>query len=347
MPFVRPAGGPLIRPARHPSDRKISRSFHMRRATLALGCLLTCVGLSFSQDKKPDVDEGPDTPLKLVRKLRAAGLVDLAVMRLEELKTKPGLLDKDDQALIPFELAKIRPEEASRETDDSRRAGLIGQARTSFRDFIAADPKNPMAAEAQVELAHLSSLQAKSQLSKANRVENKEAKALEFSRARPDFTNAINLYQGAITNIDNRLKGLAGDDKTKKLALRLQEAKEQAELDTAVLRIELARTYVGEEEKTQRGEGIDKAQKEFDKLAEKYAGTRIGFLASVWSWQCAFDNGDSGKAVPANEKIVSTNSNNPKAADAVRLARYFGIEHVFEADTSKDTTPTGKFVRTE
>src|SRR5262249_50281613 len=38
---------------------------------------------------------------------------------------------------------------------------------------------------------------------------------------------------------------------------------------------------------------------------------------------------------------------NRDAADAVRLASYFGIEHVFEADSAKDTTPGGKFIRTE
>lgn len=307
----------------------------MRRASLALGLLLAFAAPSFAQ--------GP-SQLELVRALRSSGMVDLAIQRLEELKNKPGLLTPDEAKLIPLELARIRLEEASRETEDARRASLIGQARLSFKEFITANPTHPMAAQANVELARLSSLQAKGLLSKANRIENKDAKALEFSRARPDFTNAINLYLSAILNLENRLKNV---DEKDPLNAELKRSKAQAELDAAVLRYELALTFIGDDESRQKGEEVDKAQKEFDKLANRYSNTRIGHLASVWSWQCAFVNGDAGKAVPAIEKFIATNRNNRDAADAVRLASFFGIEHVFEADTSKDTSPGAKFIRTE
>jgi hypothetical protein len=306
----------------------------MRRALLALGFSLAATPLFADQPSQ----------LELVRALRTSGLVDLAVQRLEELKNKKGLLSAEEAKLIPLELARIKLEEASRESEDSRRASLIGQAKNSFDEFIRNNPTHPMAAQANVEIARLFALQAKGQLSRGNRLESKEAKALEFSRARPDFNTAINRYQGAITNLDNRLKGLDAKDP---VAVELTRSRAQAELDAAILRYDLALTYIGEDENRQKGEEIDKAQKEFDKLASKYANSRIGHLAAVWSWQCSFTNGDAGKAVPAIEKFIATNKANRDAADAVRLASFFGIEHVFEADNAKDTTPGGKFIRTE
>ncbi len=307
----------------------------MRRALLSLGLSLS-LGISANAQQP--------SQLELVRALRAAGMVDLAIQRLEELRTKPNLLTADEVRLIPLELARIRLEEASSESEDARRASLIFQARGSFEEFIKANPMHPMAAQANVEIARLFALQAKGQLSKANRIENREAKALEFSRARPNFTTAFNRYQGAITNLENRLKTL---DEKDPLNAELKRSKAQAELDAAVLQYEMALTFIGEDETRQKGEGVDKAQKAFDKIADRYPNIRIGFLASVWTWQCAFVNGEASKAVPAIEKFIAANRNNRDAADAVRLAGFFGIEHVFEADGAKDTTPGGKFIRTE
>jgi hypothetical protein len=66
----------------------------------------------------------------------------------------------------------------------------------------------------------------------------------------------------------------------------------------------------------------------------------------VWAWQCGFIIGDAAKAVPNIEKFATANRQNREAADAVRLAAYFGIEHTFESETAKDA-PGGKFLRTE
>ena len=85
----------------------------MRRVLLALASVLA---ISFPLQAQPD------SPLDLVRALRAAGMVDLAVQRLEELRAKPDKLSPAEVQILPLELARIRLEEASRETDDSRRA---------------------------------------------------------------------------------------------------------------------------------------------------------------------------------------------------------------------------------
>ena len=307
----------------------------MRQAILVLGFSLALAISANAQQA---------SQLELVRALRSAGMVDLAIQRLDELRAKPNLLTPEEVKLIPLELARIRLEEASRESEDARRASLIFQARGSFEEFIKANPTHPMAAQANVEIARLFALQAKGQLSKANRIENREAKALQFSRARPDFTTAYNRYQGAITNLENRLKTL---DEKDPLHAELKRSKAQAELDAGVLQYELALTFIGEDEARQKSEGVDKAQKAFDKIADRNPNVRIGYLAGVWSWQCGFVNGESAKAVPAIEKFIVANRNNREAADAVRLAGFFGIEHVFDSDGAKDTTPGGKYIRTE
>ena len=307
----------------------------MRRVTLALGLSVALATPSFAQLA---------SPLELVRALRQNGLVDLAVQRLEELKANPALISPEEAKLIPLELARIRLEEAARESEDSRRATLIGQARASFDEFIRANPTHPMAAQANVEIARLLALQAKGQLSRGNRQESAEAKALEFSRARPDFTTAINRYKSAIVNLDTRIKKLDANDP---LAAELTGSKAQAELDAAVLQYELGLTFVGEDERRQRGEAIDKAQKAFEALATTYANQRVGYLAQVWALQCGFVLGEGAKAVPAIEKFAAANRGNREAADAVRLAGFFGIEHAYEADTGKETSPAAKFVRAE
>jgi outer membrane protein assembly factor BamD (BamD/ComL family) len=307
----------------------------MRRAFLALG-----LSVVFAV---PAVAERP-SQLELVRALRQAGLVDLAIQRLEELKAKPGLLTAEEAQIVPLELARIRLEEASRETEDSRRTSLIGMARASFDEFIKNNATHPMAAQANVEIARLYALQAKGQLSRANRLENREAKALEFSRARPDFVTAINRYKGAITNLENRLKKVDAKDP---LAAELLRSKAQAELDAAVLRYDLALTFIGEDETRQKGEEVAKAQKEFDGIASKYSNTRIGHLANVWSSQCSFINGDEAKAILAIDNFVKANRGNREAAEAIRLAGFFGIEHVYSGYTDKETTPAAKFMRTE
>jgi len=304
----------------------------MRRALFALATIFAIACPSFAQT---------DSPLELVRALRASGLVDLAVMKLEELRADPSKLKPAEAQILPLELARIRLEEASRETDDGRRATLIGQARGAFEEFLKNNPTHPMAAQANVEIARLLALQAKARLSRGNRLEG-SAKALEYSRARPNFTEAINRYQGAIVNLENRIKGL---DEKDPLAIELNRSKAQAELDAVVLQYELALSFAADDETRQRAEQLDKAQKAFEKLISKYSEKRVGYLATVWSLQTANMLGDA-KALPNLDRFVNAQRNNREAADAIRLASFFGIEHTYAADTPKEN-PAQKFQRTE
>jgi hypothetical protein len=281
--------------------------------------------------------------------LRAAGQVELAVQKLEELRAKPAGLTPEEVQILPLELARIRLEAASRETEDSRRATLMAQARSAFEEFLKNNPDHPMAAQANVEIARLLALQAKARLSRAGRAEG-EAKALEYSKVRPDFNQAIARYQGAIVNLDNRIKKLDAQTQAKKekespLAAELKRSKAQAELDATVLQFDLGMTYIGDDERKQRGEAMDKARKAFEKLAGQYVDTRVGHLARVWALQSRYTMGEE-KVVAELNRYVSANRPVREAADAIRLAGFFGIQHTYEANVPKET-PAQRFRRTE
>jgi hypothetical protein len=300
------------------------------------------------EPEEPKVVEAKDEPLKtdspfdLVRKLRENGLIDLATLRLNELKDKPGLLPPELAPLVLFEIAKNKIEEAGRETDDARRDGLILQAREAFAAFIQAHPKHPRVAQANVEIARLAALQAKALLSRAARLEG-DARAEEYSKARPVFDTAITRYKQGTAALEEAIKKLPeGSAQTDELT----EAKHQAELDTAVLEFEKGRTFTTEGERPQRSAGIDRAKKMFSALADKYAGQRVGFLADVWAQQCDYENGDP-RAAQVIARRATAQQGNKAAADAVRLAGFFGIQHAFETDDGKDTTPAGKYQRTD
>ena len=132
----------------------------MRRAPLALALSLALTSSAFAQ---------LPSPLDLVRGLRSAGLVDLAILRLGELTAKPGLLTPDEVKLVALEMARIRLEQAARESEDGKRAALLAQARGEFDTFIRDNAGHPMVAQANVDLARLLALQAKTQAGRANR----------------------------------------------------------------------------------------------------------------------------------------------------------------------------------
>lgn len=270
------------------------------------------------------------SPLELVRGLRGAGLTDLALERIQELKAKPAGLTADEQKILGLEVARTRIEQANQETEDGKRVALLAQAKSEFEAFTKANPTHPLAAQAQMEIARLISINAKGLLSKGRRLESKEARALEFSKVRPEFDKAIAQYTGAVTTIENQLKKLDPKDAN---AIELARSLQQALLDSAILRYEKSKTFVGEGEGAKQSEEILKAQKAFESIANKYTGTPSGYLASVWQTQCDYEILDPAKASKSITDFIIANRSNRDAADAVRQAQYFKIEHIDRAET--------------
>jgi hypothetical protein len=288
----------------------------MRRASIVLaGCLFLTTPLAAQLP----------SPYELVRGLRTAGLVDLAAQRLEELKAKPGALNPEDLKIYSLELARTRLEQAAVEPDDAKRIALLGQARSEFDTFIKTQPQHPLIVQANVEIARLLALQGKAQLSKAKRSDEK-SRPQEMTTARNLFQEAITNYQKATTALANQIKGM---DAKSPLQQELEESRLQATLDTGILLTEQAQTFA---EQRQKSDNILKAQKLFDQLADEHANHRVGKLAHVWSLQCQYEIVDPAKSVSTMEKYEQTNRNNRAANEAVRLARFFAIQHIFESD---------------
>ncbi len=298
----------------------------MRRAILAFAIPLLSASASFAQ---------LDSPLKLVRGLRDAGMADLALERLEELKAKPGALSPEELKVLPLDVAGIRLEQALQEVEDGKRLALTAQAQGEFEAFIKANPAHPKTAEANIRIAQLIAVNAKGLLSKGRRIENKEARAIEFSKVRPEFDKAIARYQGAITALEARIKPMDAKDP---LAVELTTTLLQAMLDAAILIYEKSKTFIGEGEGPKQSEEIQKAQKAFGKLADRYSNEKSGYLAAVWQLQCDFEITDPAKATKSMEGFVVANRANREAGDAVRQAQFFLIEHLDRSDNKDPIT---------
>src|SRR6516164_6406865 len=107
-------------------------------------------------------DEVPH--LEFVRELRAR-YPDLALEYLNKLRqSNPS---PEVAAVIPLEMAKVQLDRATGDFDTKRRLQLYQEARTQFQEFIDKNPNNLLVADARVDLARVTALQAKTQLSRA------------------------------------------------------------------------------------------------------------------------------------------------------------------------------------
>src|SRR5207245_2574350 len=91
-----------------------------------------------------------------------------------------------DKAIIPLERAKCQLEAADDEPDEAARASLVAEATVGFREFLSANPNHPRVAEASIALARLKSIEAKTQLIRAKRIEvpSEDGKEKELAQQR-------------------------------------------------------------------------------------------------------------------------------------------------------------------
>ena len=102
--------------------------------------------------------------LQFVRELRSRGYGDLAREYLDKLaKTASAALKKE----LPLERALTEMEAASDEPDSNKRIALYAQAREQFQVFLRNNPTHPRADETKLDIARATTLQGKTQLSRA------------------------------------------------------------------------------------------------------------------------------------------------------------------------------------
>jgi hypothetical protein len=267
-------------------------------------------------------DEVPH--LEFVRELRAR-YPDLALEYLDKLrKSNPS---PEVAAVIPLELAKVHLDLAAGEADGKRRLDLYNKARTEFQEFINKNPTNVLVADAKVDLARVTALQAKAQLSRALMEEDVAAREKGALDARQTFVQANTQLQAAADQLSKEVAKYA-DPKTpqEKEAKRvLQQAHYQAQLDIGVNFIDQAETYVNEQNNDvalARAKVINQAQAALTLVAkDAELNNPIGWQARAWAAYCDVQNGDPGTAMRRLDDVIGRTE--PASAAGKRLAMFF------------------------
>jgi len=236
--------------------------------------------------------------LQFVRELRSRGYNDLAREYLDQLAKKaPAALKKE----LPLEQALTEMEAASEEPDSTKRIALYALAREQLQEFLRINPNHPRAAEARFDIARATTLQGKTQLSRALLEDDPTVRTAEGAKARATLIAAF-----------NQLKQLPQTPQT--------------ELAIALNLLDQSDTYLNagnETETRQSSQRIQEARQILDKLAQGDPASKITWQARAWAGRCEEMLDNPGKAIKMLEAVTAETG--PAVQDGKRLARYFLI----------------------
>jgi hypothetical protein len=292
----------------------------MHRQTLLFSLAGLGLLLTIPSDPSASAEEPPH--LEFARGLRSRGLADLALEYLEKISKEPRT--SADPFLL-LELAKTRLELAAGQANAARRAAWQNQAKTELALFIDKNPKHPLAADAALEMARITGMQAKALLSKGHREEARAIQLADFRRARTQFEEAAQQLAAAAGRIDAQLKtleaGTGTDADNEKKALGL--AKLRADLELAVNLLDQAQTYVEDSELPRRGEIVKQALGSLEKISRRKPASSLTWQALAWVGRCHLENDDPAAARKVFAEVMNEKAED--AADGRRLARYFRL----------------------
>jgi hypothetical protein len=288
-------------------------------AVLAVAALLATAG-------PLPADEVPY--LEFVRELRAR-YPDLALEYLNNLRQHNP--PADVAAVIPLELAKVRLDLATAEADTGRRLDLYHKARAEFQEFIDKNPNSPLVGDARLELARVTVLQGKTQLSRALLQEDGAGRQKDALAARDTFQQATKQLKDAADLLDKQLEKYAdpktAQEKADKKAL--EQARFQAQMDLGLNFIDQAQTYFDTgkvEQGLERAKVINQAQPLLEKVAKEAEASQpaVAFQARAWSAYCDNQNGDPKKALRRLDDIIGRAE--AAAGPGKRLALFFRMK---------------------
>ncbi len=262
----------------------------MKRTVFVLSALLLLASPSFGQES-PHAED-----LQFVRELRARGYNDLAREYLDKLaKNAPAELKKE----LPLERARTEMEAAGDEPDSNKRIALYGQAREQFQEFLRANPNHPRAAETRFDIARATTLQGKTQLSRALLEDDLTVRTAEGAKARATLVQAF-----------NQLKELPKAPET--------------ELAMALNLLDQSETYLNtgnEADTRESGKRIQEALQILDKLAQGEPTSKVTWQARAWVGRCVEMLDNPSKAIDRLQAV--TEATGSAVQDGKRLARYF------------------------
>jgi hypothetical protein len=290
--------------------------------------------------------------LDFVRGLRARGMPELALDYLKQLERRADL-PPEVRAIIPLEIARTQVETAERHADAAVRQQLVKDALAEFERFAnsPANQKNPLIAEAHLEVGKLISEQGR-----AKAVETREAfRKRDFAQTR-DLGNeamavldrAAKSLQTARDRFEPRLNALnATDPKQKGERYRLLEAFLLTQLlrgqllyekaDIADLIAETLRQSKLPGEATFRetaGKAAQEASRVFDDVAGRRQEHPLGWIGYAWYGRSQ-DGVDEGRRDAAWKAVESSKLDTARPAQ--RLVAYFRIL----SEVRRDPGPQG------
>lgn len=294
----------------------------LRLAALFIISVIVGPVLVFAQTAREQLD------IQFVEGLRARGDVDLA---LDYLKVLEKTSSPEFKIGLPLEMAKTQLAKAIAEQDKSRRQTLYRGVMEQMKKFIAANPSNPRTTEAKLDLANLSLLLAKTNISEIAANRKTEDKLAKASEARRQILDARNQLKGLIAAMNADLAKLQPSPEQKSLSDKIS----QAELDYALTFYDEAKTIVDtgkDKDRVDRANKITEASKEMEKIASaKPESDPNNWKARAWSALFVMENGEPKKARPKLNEILLAPPANKAANDAKRLARYFYLQVVKDA----------------
>lgn len=301
----------------------------MQRLILWLG--LVPLGLGIASLATAQTSSRPH--MDFLAGLRRENMPDLAFQYLNELKASNP--PPEIAVILPLEYARTYIDLAGDETDENKRAAQMSNAKRELENFLKASPNHELAPQANVELARLYSVQGRTQIRKASRLEDKAKEEEAMKLARTPLLQAIAKFKETEKLIADQLKNTKSDK-----AAQLKDFERRTRLDQGITYYYLGEAYVGAETKDvqERGKQYKTGMDILEKLMYEEEKLPICYVAKAWYGQSAIKKGDAGVGEKVLKELVEKKE--PYAAAGVRVARYFIILNSFSdvAKLEKDTT---------
>jgi hypothetical protein len=261
--------------------------------------------------------------MQFVQRLRAEGMHDLALDYLKGLAKNPS---PELAKILPLEMARTQMVVVADEPDSQRRLRLYDEILRDFENFLKNNPGYAQTTEVRLDIARVTSLKGKTQLSRALIMEDPKARYAEGDKARATLVEAHGQLKKAAADLAGRLKEMPEPKTPAERAerARLEEEARRAELAVALNLVDQVGTYLNEgnlDVASARAEKVKEALKALDPLANGDITSPVTWTARAWLGRCYDLNGKPLDGRKKCEELLLTSSR--RAVEARRLARYF------------------------
>ena len=280
-----------------------------------------------------------DDPLEFLHLLQKEGYSDVAVDYLEQIKADPDA-PREIMELWDLEMSRSKKEAAKQAYSDTKAKQLNEESKALLEQFIKANPNRPEAIQEAARWSEEKALEAQYAVLHASYVSDKAEKAKLLATARQTFEEIrprfVKAYQASV----KMLKSLPSSPRTKKDAIRLQEAKimvGENRLTVAMVDFYMAYTQEGAE----RTAALTKSIKDFDGIYQDYREAVfereafVGWRSHFWHARILQELGQTSDAKLIFEEVVSCDPGNIPEVDEdkqpgrVRAPKATGLEGFF------------------